>query len=214
MDSSRTSASLLGTATMINNLSTGVTPNFVIGNTGRNPGGNTANALNANFLGLIDEVRMSKVALSAGQMMFSAPTITIDVDVTNQVTVLGQTVNFAVSASGVPPLRYQWRHDLNNIVGATQAIFTIPAVTLADVGNYDVIITNDYTAVTSSVGNLSLRTPVDLTWVGFGWPWDVAMSPGWDDPAMNNVVYTEGDNVTFDSLGASWRSEEHTSELQ
>jgi autotransporter-associated beta strand protein len=206
MDSSRTSASLLGSATMNLNLATGVTPNFVVGNTGRNPGGNATVPLNANFLGLIDEVRMSKVALAAGQMMFSAPSITIDVDVTNQVTVLGQTVNLAVSASGVPPLRYQWQHEFNNIVGATQAVYTIPAVSMADVGNYDVVITNDYTSVTSSVGNLSLRTPINLTWVGFGWSWDVSTSPGWQDPSLANVNYTEGDNVTFDSQGSSFPS--------
>ncbi len=205
MDSNRTSASLLGSVTMNLNLASG-TPNFVVGNTGRNPGGSTANPLNANFLGLIDEVRISKVALGSGQMMFSAPTITIDVDVTNQVTVLGQTVNFAVSASGVPPLRYQWRHEFNNIVGATQAVYTIPAVSLADTGNYDVVITNDYTSVTSSVGNLSLRTPIDLTWVGFGWPWDVSTSPAWQDTNLANVVYTEGDNVTFDSTGSAFPS--------
>ena len=205
MDSSRTSASLLGTTIMTNNLASG-TPNFVVGNTGRNPGGNIANPLNANFLGLIDEVRMSKVALAAGQMMFSAPAISIDIDVTNQVTVLGQTVNFAVSASGVPPLRYQWRHNSSTILGATQAVYTIPAVSVADVGGYDVIITNNYTSATSSVGNLSLRTPVALTWVGFGWPWDVATSPGWQDPGLANVVYTEGDSVTFDSTGSSFPS--------
>jgi len=203
MDSNRTSASFVGSATMNFNLSTG-TPNFVVGNSGRNPGGNSANPVNANFLGLIDEVRISKVALSAGQMMFSAPAITIDVDVTNQVTVLGQTVNFAVSASGVPPLRYQWRHEFTNIIGATQAVYTISAVSLDDVGNYDVVITNNYTAITSSVGNLSLRTPIDLTWFGFGWPWDVSMSTGWEDPGFNNVVYTEGDSVTFDSQGSTF----------
>src|SRR5262249_17344672 len=59
---------------------------------------------------------------------------------------------------------------------------------------------------TSSVGNLSLRTPIALTWVGFGWPWDVSTSPGWQDPSLANVVYTEGDSVTFDSQGSSFPS--------
>jgi autotransporter-associated beta strand protein len=206
MDSNRTSATLISSMQMNNSLPAGLAPNFVIGNTGRGPGGNPASAVNANFLGLIDEVRMSKVALAAGQMMFSAPTITIDVDVTNQVTVLGQTVNFAVSASGIPPLRYQWRHNSNNILGATQSVYTIPAVSVADVGGYDVVITNNYTSITSSVGNLSLRTPIALTWVGFGWPWDVATSVGWQDPSLANVVYTEGDSVTFDSQGSGFPS--------
>src|SRR5262249_16191823 len=151
-------------------------------------------------------VRMSKVALAANQMMFSAPVITINSDVTNQVTVLGQTVNFAVSVSGLPPFRYQWRHNSANILGATQAVYTIPAVSVADVAGYDVGIPNHFNSVTSSVGNLSLRTPIALTWVGFGWPWDVSTSPGWNDPGLNNVVYTEGDSVTFDSQGSSFPS--------
>jgi autotransporter-associated beta strand protein len=206
MDSNRTTATLIASVQMNLNLPTGLAPNFVIGNTGRGTGGSGSTPVNANFLGLIDEVRMSKVALGSGQMMFSAPTITIDTDVTNQVTVLGQVVNFAVSASGVPPLRYQWRHDSNNILGATQAVYTIPAVSLADIGNYDVFITNNYTSITSSVGNLSLRTPIALTWIGQFWPWDVSASPAWQDPTFATVVYTEGDSVTFDSQGSSFPS--------
>jgi len=175
MDSNRTAATLIGSRQMTLNLPAGLSPNFVVGNTGRNPGGGTSTTpVNANFLGNIDEVRMSKVALAQGQMMFSAPTITIDVDVTNQVTVLGQTVNFAVSASGVPPLRYQWRYNSNNILGATQAVYTIPAVSLADVGNYDVIITNSAGSVTSSLAPLVLVSAPRL------------LSPAW----TSNGVFT------------------------
>ncbi|HLP77628.1 MAG TPA: autotransporter-associated beta strand repeat-containing protein, partial [Candidatus Paceibacterota bacterium] len=205
MDANRTTASLIGSATMNLNLATGGTPCVVIGNTGRNPGGNTANALKDNFLGLIDEVRVSKVARSAGQMMFSTPAISIDVNPVDQVTVLGQTVNFNVSASGVPVLHYQWRHDNVNILNATQAVYTIPAVALADVGAYDVIVTNNYSSVTSSPASLTLRSPVDLTWQGNGYPtWDIGLSPAWRDSGFATAIYTEGDNVTFDAEGAGY----------
>ena len=205
MDASRTNASLIGSATMTLNLATGGTPNFVVGNAGRNPSGNPANPVNANFLGLIDEVRMSGIARGPSQMMFTAPAITIDTDLTNQVTVLGQTVSFAVSASGLPPLHYQWQHAGTNIHSSDQSVYTISAVTPADAGDYDVIVTNNYSSITSSVATLSIRTPIDLTWVGYGYNWDTS-GYGFNDSLGNNTFYTDGDNVTFDTNGASYPS--------
>ncbi len=206
MDTNRTSASLLGSATMNLNLATGVAPNFTIGNTGRGPGGSTTTPVNANFLGLIDEIRMSKVARSASQMQFIPSVISIDVDLTNQVTVLGQTVSFVVSASGVPPLRYIWKHNDATILGATQAVYTIPAVSVGDTGNYYVIVSNNTSVATSSIVSLTLRTPDNLTWVGSGYGWDVASSPAWTDTNGFGSVYTDGDNVTFDDSGAGFSS--------
>lgn len=206
MDSTRTSATLLGTAQMTLNLAAGATPNFAIGNTGRNPSGNTSNPLKENFAGLIDEVRICKTALAANQMMFADPAITINTDLTNQVTVLGQTVSFSISASGLPPLRYQWQHAGTNISGATQATYTILAVSSNNIGNYDVIITNNYNSITSSVASLTLRTPINLTWVGYGYSWDIQTSPAWNDTNSINTVYTEGDNVTFDAQGFPYYS--------
>jgi hypothetical protein len=65
MDDSRTNANLIGVASMNLDLPAGVSPDFVLGNTGRN-------AQTANFVGLIDEVRLSGVARGPAEMMFAS----------------------------------------------------------------------------------------------------------------------------------------------
>lgn len=62
-------ASLLGTATMSNDLATSAC-DFVIGNEGRATGGSTDN-----FVGLIDEVRISSVARSSNEFVFRSITV-------------------------------------------------------------------------------------------------------------------------------------------
>ena len=55
---------------------------------------------------------------------------------------LGDTVTFTVTASGTPPFSYQWLFNGTNILGATGATLTLPNVTLADAGGYQVVVIN------------------------------------------------------------------------
>ncbi len=55
---------------------------------------------------------------------------------------VGQRALFRVTATGTN-LRYQWRKNGVNIPGATEAIYQINSVQLADSGDYDVVITGD-----------------------------------------------------------------------
>ena len=64
MDAARTSANMLLSTTLTNDLPQAAI-DFAIGNSGRTP--------NNNFLGDIDEVRISDVARGADQMMFAVP---------------------------------------------------------------------------------------------------------------------------------------------
>ncbi|MDV6167004.1 PQQ-dependent sugar dehydrogenase [Flavobacterium sp. DG1-102-2] len=66
---------------------------------------------------------------------------------------------FTVSASGVG-LTYQWQFNNVNINGATSASYTIPSVTMANAGNYRVIVTNTAGTVTS---NQAVLTVVPFT---------------------------------------------------
>jgi hypothetical protein len=50
----------------------------------------------------------------------------------NQTVTAGQKATFMVTASGTPPLTYQWQKGATNIAGATSASYTTPATTLAD----------------------------------------------------------------------------------
>jgi glucose/arabinose dehydrogenase len=52
----------------------------------------------------------------------------------SQTVASGQPVTFSVTASGTPPLTYQWQRDTANIAGATSSNYTIAAVSPADNG--------------------------------------------------------------------------------
>jgi hypothetical protein len=65
-------------------------------------------------------------------------------------------VTFSVAAEGQPPLSYQWRKDGIGISGATGAEYTIVAVTDADAGMYDVVISNACGETASDVAELTV----------------------------------------------------------
>lgn len=77
----------------------------------------------------------------------------------------GESATFSASASGPGDLTYQWRKDGAPISGATAASFTLPAVSSADVGAYDVLVTSPCDVVVSGAAVLSLRPglPLNLT---------------------------------------------------
>ncbi|MSU59584.1 MAG: HYR domain-containing protein [Pedosphaera sp.] len=54
----------------------------------------------------------------------------------------GGSVTFCASASGTPPIFFQWRHNGANIPGATGQCYTIPLVEVGDGGNYSVVVFN------------------------------------------------------------------------
>ena len=60
----------------------------------------------------------------------------------NQTVTNGANVTFSVSATGTPPLAYQWRLDNTILPGATSSNLTLTAVTFAQAGFYTVVITN------------------------------------------------------------------------
>jgi hypothetical protein len=62
----------------------------------------------------------------------------------------GDTVVWSGYAVGVPPLAYQWRRNGVPIPGATASALGITNVGLANIGTYDLRVTNAYGAVNSS----------------------------------------------------------------
>jgi hypothetical protein len=65
-----------------------------------------------------------------------------------------------VGATGTAPLAYQWRFNGAPISGQTSGALPLTNTLYANAGNYDVIVTNGYGAITSSVATL---TVVDTT---------------------------------------------------
>lgn len=72
-----------------------------------------------------------------------------------QIAVTGTTVNFSVSAIG-PGITYQWRRNGAPISGANSSTFTLANATVADAGNYDVVVSNPYGLFNSSLAQLTI----------------------------------------------------------
>jgi pectin methylesterase-like acyl-CoA thioesterase len=68
---------------------------------------------------------------------------------TNQTVSAGSPASFSVTAAGLPEPAYQWRKAGTNIVGATNAIFSIPSARLADNGAYSVVVSSSAGSVIS-----------------------------------------------------------------
>ncbi len=73
---------------------------------------------------------------------------------TNQIVVVGADANFSVTADGTAPLAFQWRFGGQPMEGATDSSLTITNAQLFHSGNYDVVVSNDYGGITSSVATL------------------------------------------------------------
>src|SRR6266404_5752668 len=78
------------------------------------------------------------------------------------------SVSFSVSALGSTPLGYNWRFNGSPISGATSTSLTIDHPTFASAGSYDVVITNNYGSLTSSIASLTVQdtTPPAITLLG------------------------------------------------
>jgi len=85
---------------------------------------------------------------------------------TNQTVVATSNVTFAVTASGVGPLSYQWYFEGNAISGATATNYTITGVMATNAGNYTVVVINPAGSVTSSVAILTVTKATGTVTLG------------------------------------------------
>jgi hypothetical protein len=69
----------------------------------------------------------------------------------------GQSFTFSVQAGGAPPLGYQWYFGANPIEGATSSSYTIVAATLANQGQYRVVVSNVADSVSSDTVTLNVN---------------------------------------------------------
>jgi hypothetical protein len=82
---------------------------------------------------------------------------------------VGTSASFSVTAMGFPPPGYQWRLngislvDNERISGANGSTLTLSALAVTDTGNYDVVVINAYSGVTSLVATLSVLVPPGIT---------------------------------------------------
>lgn len=138
----------------------------------------------------------------------SAPAI-VTPPVASQSLYPSQTAQFFVSAVGLQPLAYQWRHFGTNLAdgttpwgsilsGATGTNLTVANITNADGGDYTVVITNSVGSITSSISVLNLNPvgpPESITISAVqptGNDWNTG--PDWSDglPAATSALAKPG----------------------
>ena len=94
----------------------------------------------------------------------NAPSITTQ---PQTVTVeVGGTAAFSVTASGAPPLSYQWLRNETNLAGRIGTTLTLTNVQPADAGSYAVLVGNGAGFVTSSNALLRVLVSPDIINVG------------------------------------------------
>ena len=89
---------------------------------------------------------------------------TISANPTNLTLASGGSATFTASATGSPPLQYQWYFNTNTpLANATNATLTLNSVQAADAGTYSVIAANAVGTATSSAAVLAVLGPPVIT---------------------------------------------------
>ncbi len=109
-----------------------------------------------------------------------------------------ETVVFKVVAGGMTPFTYQWRKDAVELGGEISGTLTLSGFTVADLGDYDVVVTNDLGSVTSEQATLVLATldPISPDPTGIAKVRFISMSiPGGGQAAVR-VTFTSMHHVS------------------
>ena len=120
-----------------------------------------------NFQGIIDEPTIYNRVLSSseiaaiylagtnGKCMAPTPPV-ITMQPANESVPVGGTAVFTVTATGTPPLAYQWAFDGTNILNATNVVLTLANVQTNQAGNYTVLVASPYGSTNSIVAGLTV----------------------------------------------------------
>ena len=101
---------------------------------------------------------------------------------------LGGSATFSVSASGSPPLGYQWQRDGVDIPGATGTSYTVSSVAASDDGaRFRAVVTNGHGTATSNQATLTVTSNTPPT-AAIGQP-------------AAGALYSGGDTIVFAGSG-------------
>lgn len=132
--------------------------------------GSDSSAVGRTFNGMIDEIAVWDRSLSEVEVYgnykrglgLSAIAAAITTEPQPVTIMAGRTAQFHVAALGDTPLSYRWRKggvnlaNGGNIAGATSTSLTLAAVSAADAGNYDVVVSNPAGSDTSATVALTV----------------------------------------------------------
>jgi hypothetical protein len=166
--------------------------------------------------GLMDELSLYNRALSSNEISaiyiagsagkcFTLALPTITSQPANQTTTVGGSATFSVTASGTPPLSYQWNFNGTNISEATNTSLTLTNVQLSQAGNYAVLVTNLYGSMLSSNAVLAVIPSGACTPAPSGLvSWWRAEGNANDSIGTNNGTPTGGITYTNGEVGQAF----------
>jgi hypothetical protein len=127
---------------------------------------------------------------------------------TSQGSVVGSNVVLDVTATGATPLFYQWKFDGANIVGASDTNLDMTNLIRANAGSYDVVVTNQWGSLTSSVAILTVgqATPT-LTWAN---PAAIIYGTSLNSSQLNATANVSGSFAYTPAIGSVLSAGTHT----
>jgi sugar lactone lactonase YvrE len=117
----------------------------------------------------------------------------------SQTSPAGSNVFLSVSASGSPPLRFQWQFNGTNLVGATNATLFLGSAPTNDTGMYTVVVSNAFGVETSHVAALTVaeigitELPQDSEIV-LGYPFNLGVA-AFGNPMIGYQWQFDGTNI-------------------
>jgi len=107
----------------------------------------------------------------------------------NSTNIVGDRQTFSVTARGTAPFAYQWQQDDSDVLDATNSFMLFTGISASNAGNYTVVVSNSFGAITSSVAALTiLSTPSNHIgqWTFNSDPPDAAVATGVTTPTIGN----------------------------
>ncbi|MEW6159557.1 MAG: immunoglobulin domain-containing protein [Verrucomicrobiota bacterium] len=120
----------------------------------------------------------------AYEIVKGATPVTIITPPANLTVLEGGYVTLTVSATGTPPLSYQWKFKGNPIPGATGVSLKLTDVTMAQAGEYTVVVSNQAGPIESDPGVLTVAPSVRTDGLTLVWQ----LAPG-------DRAYVASDNL-------------------
>ncbi len=134
--------------------------------------------------------------------IMSAPLVTTQP--INKTCPVNSSVTFTIAASGAS-LSYQWQKNCMDIVGATSASYTPPALTVADIltaSTYRCIVKNSWGTATSTGATLAVSTLTDIN--GNVYHQVKIGKQIWTMENLRSIKYNDNTAVHIYSVDSSW----------
>lgn len=173
------------------------------------------------YTGKLDEISLYNRVLSDAEILaiYSAGaygkcgsnggTGTAPVITQQPVSLTAQTnsmVGFTVTATGTPPLSYQWSFNATPISGATNSGFTIASVQLTNAGTYSVLVSNPFGSAPSSNATLTVTVQsTNCTGIPGLVNWWRGEANALDSIGTNNGTITSGTTYATGEVGQGFQ---------